>query len=282
MEEQHPEDAQRIPGHHTPWYESNLLWAPVTLGVGTILTVVAAMKHDLRWLLIFAWVCFAVAAWVIGRRLSRVWWITGIAAFALTGIFLWMNWWLRPPMANTSSATSQPQLQPGTNANPPQVVPMPNATPPKAMGTIKTFPQLAKPKSTNQDITSDSPSTTTKRKAPTVTQNCPGGICAGGDISGSPTIVNPGPPPPTITTCVSEPQVVNVATGETRQVYTMTTSAEVTGPTYGFQFSGNILAKGTTSGSPDMAMNMREASEWIEYFCISTNANVVSWATYKC
>jgi hypothetical protein len=30
---------------------------------------------------------------------------------------------------------------------------------------------------------------------PSVNQNCPGGICAGGDINGSPTIINPGPPP---------------------------------------------------------------------------------------
>jgi hypothetical protein len=34
--------------------------------------------------------------------------------------------------------------------------------------------------------------------APTINQNCPGGICAGGDITGNPTIINPPSPLPTI------------------------------------------------------------------------------------
>jgi len=35
-----------------PWYESNMVWGPVALASGIVLAVVAAMKHDLRWLLL--------------------------------------------------------------------------------------------------------------------------------------------------------------------------------------------------------------------------------------
>ena len=157
-------------------------------------------------------------------------------------------------------------------------VPLQESSPPN---TVPPIPNTEKPKAKLTPTKPSQQSAPAAQQSPAI-QNCPGGICAGGDISGSPTIVNPGPPPPTITTCVSEPQVVNVATGETRQVYTMTTSAEVTGPTYGFQFSGNILAKGTTSGSPDMAMNMREAVNGPNTFAFQLMQTWFPGQPYKC
>lgn len=45
--------------------------------------------------------------------------------------------------------------------------------------------------SENKNVT---PSQDSNSTTPPVVQNCPGGICAGGDISGSPTIINPAPP----------------------------------------------------------------------------------------
>ena len=89
-------DEQQPTLPHAPWFESNILWSPVTAGIGTLLTVVAAMKHDLRWLLIFAWVCFVVAAWVIAGRFRARWWITTVAAVGIGLAFFWMNAWLRP------------------------------------------------------------------------------------------------------------------------------------------------------------------------------------------
>lgn len=35
-------------GRQVPGYESNLVWGPLALGAGILLSVVAAMKHDLR------------------------------------------------------------------------------------------------------------------------------------------------------------------------------------------------------------------------------------------
>jgi hypothetical protein len=63
-------------GKSQHWYEGNMFWGPFSLGVGIVLTVVAAMRHDLRWLLLFAGACFVVAGWriakAIGRRVSLV------------------------------------------------------------------------------------------------------------------------------------------------------------------------------------------------------------------
>jgi hypothetical protein len=36
----------------TPWYESNLFFFGAGTTISVVLTVVAAIKHDLRWLLI--------------------------------------------------------------------------------------------------------------------------------------------------------------------------------------------------------------------------------------
>jgi len=91
----------------------------------------------------------------------------------------------------------------------------------------------------------------------TLSQDCPNGICIGGDNNGTATVINPGPPPPIIHVCVSEPQVVDKSTGEVRQVFTLTSTSEVVGPAYNFEFSGPIL-KSTQAGSPDMAMNIGE------------------------
>jgi hypothetical protein len=101
------------------------------------------MKQDLRWMLIFAWICFAVAAWVIARKSRAVWWITGIAAILLGAGFFWMNWWLRP------TATIQ-------TANP--------SPPPKALTTT---PTLAAP------ITKAVPLQSTKTKKVPSPQSTP-------------------------------------------------------------------------------------------------------------
>jgi hypothetical protein len=87
--------------HRTPWYESNLVWGPVNFGTGIVLAVVAAMKHDLRWLLIFAWVCLSLAAFFGSRQAKlrrRLLAIVAVAAAVLFGcLLLVINHWLQPP-----------------------------------------------------------------------------------------------------------------------------------------------------------------------------------------
>jgi hypothetical protein len=48
-----------------PWYESNILWGSIGIFGAVTLTVVAAMKHDLRWLLLLAWPFGVLAVWVL-------------------------------------------------------------------------------------------------------------------------------------------------------------------------------------------------------------------------
>jgi len=82
------------------WYQSTLLWGSASLAVTIVFTVVAAMKKDLRWLLILAWPFGCIAAWeLIGyfARPKRVRMLITICAALLFGISLFgMNLWLKP------------------------------------------------------------------------------------------------------------------------------------------------------------------------------------------
>lgn len=118
MDEQSIDNGQPATAHHAPWYESNILWVPVSLGVGTILTVVAAAKHDLRWLLIFGWVCFGIAAWFVARRFRAWLWITIIAVTLLGGAFSLMNSWLKPAAAKQAANQSPLPEAPTTAPTP--------------------------------------------------------------------------------------------------------------------------------------------------------------------
>lgn len=55
-----------------PWYERGLFWGFLSLAVAIVLTVVAAMQRDLRWLLFIAWPCFVIPFWLMCREIRRV------------------------------------------------------------------------------------------------------------------------------------------------------------------------------------------------------------------
>ena len=55
-----------------PWYQSTLLWASISIFAAIVLTVVAAMMKDLRWLLIIAWPFACLAAWEFGGYFPRL------------------------------------------------------------------------------------------------------------------------------------------------------------------------------------------------------------------
>ena len=80
------------------WYESNLFWGAIAAisASGTIvLTVVATMKHDIRWMLFGAWICSVVALWAILKLLKwRQWLCVPLAivlAFSLWELSVWLN-----------------------------------------------------------------------------------------------------------------------------------------------------------------------------------------------
>ncbi|HZV87386.1 MAG TPA: hypothetical protein VFF95_07565 [Candidatus Binatus sp.] len=46
------------PGNEGPWYNSAVFWGCLALAAAIVLTVIAATKRDLRWLLIFGMATF--------------------------------------------------------------------------------------------------------------------------------------------------------------------------------------------------------------------------------
>lgn len=60
-----------------PWYESTLLWGAFSAAAAIVITVVATMTKDLRWMLILAWPFFLATAWagfknLRSRRLQTI------------------------------------------------------------------------------------------------------------------------------------------------------------------------------------------------------------------
>lgn len=90
-------------------HESNLAWGPIAIGCSIVLTVVAAMKHDLRFLFFVAWPCFAFGAWRLSKRIpykALAYWIAGISCVAVACALCGLNIWLAPPV---KSGTSGPK-----------------------------------------------------------------------------------------------------------------------------------------------------------------------------
>src|SRR6266852_448807 len=55
----------------TPWYQSTLFWGAGSLGAAIVLTVIAAMEKDFRWLLFLATPLFWLSLWDIIRRIRH-------------------------------------------------------------------------------------------------------------------------------------------------------------------------------------------------------------------
>ena len=112
----------------TPWYERNLFWGPVALGSGMVLTVVAAIKHDLRWLLVPALLCFLIASWAALRGVKPIWlrWAAvAAAAVVVSGGLYQLDHWLYPLVA-TKTAPPVPLQTAGTQPHAPIAEPLPH------------------------------------------------------------------------------------------------------------------------------------------------------------
>ncbi len=172
-----------------PPHESNLLWGPLSLGCASVLTVVGATKHDLRWLLVAAWLLFIVAAAVIGRGRGRWRWPITVLSAAIVGAgLLWLNHWLRP------EAPPQPTSQ-GTN-----VTTDSNSQESGQVAALSKTRSVPKVK-TREGPPALSPTqeSSPKTQPSAMQQNCGGGNCAqsngqqGGITAGQ---INIGTPPP--------------------------------------------------------------------------------------
>jgi hypothetical protein len=56
----------------TPWYQSTLFWGAGSLGTGIVITVIAAMEKDFRWLLFAAALFFWFSLWEVVRSIRKV------------------------------------------------------------------------------------------------------------------------------------------------------------------------------------------------------------------
>lgn len=83
------------------WYENNLFLSVVATVVAILLTVVAGMKQDSRWLLWCAGILACYPSWVISRNVTPrpLWKQSGVFLLSLAlmgfGLFL-LNAWLEP------------------------------------------------------------------------------------------------------------------------------------------------------------------------------------------
>ena len=93
------------------WYESNRVWGAGGISLAIVLTVVAAMKKDLRWMLALAWPFAMLAVWMVtvelNRKTPRV--ILRIIAAIVLALGLYgLSVWLRPVPFPTVSASAVP------------------------------------------------------------------------------------------------------------------------------------------------------------------------------
>lgn len=79
------------------WYESNLFWAPLCIGIAIITTVVSVMKYDIRLLFIPAWFfCTWAFFFMVKRRnLNKLFYL--IFMVLIASFLIGLSWWLGQP-----------------------------------------------------------------------------------------------------------------------------------------------------------------------------------------
>jgi hypothetical protein len=96
--------------------QSTLFWGCLCMVATIVLTVVAVMIHDFRWILVFAWPFAGVAVWEIARVIftSRfvVRAITAVATVISGAMLLWLYAALAPIELPGSIATESPKAIP--------------------------------------------------------------------------------------------------------------------------------------------------------------------------
>ena len=125
-----------------------------------MLTVIAAMKKDLRWMLILAWPCFTMTLWKITaalavRRTRKI--VTAAGTVVIAAGLFGLNMWLRPaqtPLAPVPE-THLPTNKASAESSVPVISRQPIATPKgestKSLGLSKSAETSAKPRSSNTE-----------------------------------------------------------------------------------------------------------------------------------
>jgi hypothetical protein len=108
--------------NHDPkgqFYWSPVFWGCASAFITIIVTVIAAMTKDLRWLLAVAWPFAALTVWEFARTWGssrRIKWVTsggsGVAAIALVALYFWLAPEVPPIPTAHEPANPTPFAQP--------------------------------------------------------------------------------------------------------------------------------------------------------------------------
>ena len=224
----------------TPFYEKNSFWGFLSLAGAGMLTAAGLLlpaTEVARWLLILAWIVIAVPIWLAAREM-RIKWLAvtvGALVWIACGYGAGRIWSLRT------------QSPPVTVERKPAPSPSPSVSPPSAAEVASELAKhLPLPKEVQKEheesvSTKDSVKVKVKRSptAPTSaapTQNCPNGVCIGGDNSGSPTVNNYAPPQRAIDSAQMAAFQTAVSPGKGLAISVYCYSTDKEGCTYGKYF----------------------------------------------
>jgi hypothetical protein len=105
-----------------PWYQSTLLWGCIGAFLAIVVTVVATMVKDIRWLLLAAWPFAVFAAWEFARTWSNrrtvVWSISFSATIIIGALLGWLYLALAPKEEQTTEKPRPPIAQPSPPSEP--------------------------------------------------------------------------------------------------------------------------------------------------------------------
>lgn len=125
-----------------PFYETNSFWGFLALAIAIVTTVLAAMIHDLRWLLIVAWPFFVGTIWttVKGLKKRRVRFLSiGIGSLLVAFGLYRLNVALRPP---TTGLSQQPLTEEQIESAVKRAIPQ--SQPPQTLATRAAEPSAVK------------------------------------------------------------------------------------------------------------------------------------------
>lgn len=115
------------PHNNAQWHQSTLLWGALSVAITVILTVVAAMVKDFRWLLIVAFPFCCVAIWEIFKAIksSRIRWVLIVISSLIAAAGLaWLYVALRPSItAHIESQKTQEEQKTKTSTLAPSPAP---------------------------------------------------------------------------------------------------------------------------------------------------------------
>jgi hypothetical protein len=178
------------PDSKPPWYESNMIWGPLSVIVAIALTLVPALMHEFKWLLGIAWLVSLLPIWWLAKRTSeaRIVLILGVVlSAALFGAGFMALSRMMPSPSPTTATVAAGSSQPGQSTHPPE--PKPEQPPVKS--TVPHNPPRSKDlRQGAANRTSPPSAAATQPQPPTTINSAPNGIAISGGTVDHPMVLN--------------------------------------------------------------------------------------------